>query len=139
MPDPLLLTAAAAVCVLVFRFALHGRRRRAAMRAMAIELAWSPVEEQRIAPDIAPSIEAAERQLALILGRMRAYLRDPYDVGTSRIRGDGEFEDCLDLVARLREHIAVLEGAAIADGPDGRSRLRRQVLDGLLWEAWTAR
>jgi hypothetical protein len=63
---------------------------------------------------------------------MRAWLRDPYDVAASRIRGDDEFEACLDLAARLRERIAALQGAAVAQGPEARSRLRGQILKGLL-------
>jgi hypothetical protein len=135
MNDPVLLTAAAATCLLVLLHALRARRRRrSAMRAaIAVTQAWTPaVEPAEDGPDIAPSVEAAERQLALILGRMRAWLLDPYDVAASRIRGDDEFEACLDLAARLRERIAALQGAAVAQGPEARSRLRGQILQGLL-------
>lgn len=139
MDTDALLTLTAAACALASLVVLRRLRRRAATRVLAAELAWTAPQPQRAAPaTAAPSIEAAERELALLLPRMRAYLRDPYDVEASRIRGDDEFERCLDLAARLRERIAAFGGAAVADDPEARHRLRRQILKGLLAERGAA-
>ena len=42
-------------------------------------------------------VEGAERQLGMLLRRMRAYRRAPYNFASSRISNDAEFERCLDL------------------------------------------
>jgi hypothetical protein len=106
---------------------LGRRRRRAAARA-----APPPGTQGHLRPDhLAPTVEAAELQLALLFRRMRAYLRDPYDRAASRIGGEAEFEACLDLAAGLSLRIGELGGAAAA-GPAERERVRGQILDGLM-------
>src|SRR4051794_10267614 len=47
------------------------------------------------------TIEDAERRMAVLLRRMRAHLRDPYDYAASRIANEAAFEDCLDRAAAL--------------------------------------
>jgi hypothetical protein len=77
-----------------------------------------------------PTIEAAEREMAVLLRRMRAYLRDPYDFSASRINGEAAFEECLDRAATLGIRIAELGGAASADLAE-RDRMRGLILEGL--------
>ena len=45
--------------------------------------------------------------MAVLLRRMRAHLRDPYDFTVSRIAGEAAFEDCLDRAAALGSCIAL--------------------------------
>src|SRR3712207_5871140 len=107
-------------------------RRHAAAR-VATRPAGSPAAagECRWSGDLAPTIEAAELQIALLFRRMRAYLRDPYDFATSRIAGEAQFEDCLDLAADLSIRIGDLCGAATLDMAE-RERIRGQILQGLM-------
>jgi hypothetical protein len=79
---------------------------------------------------LAPDIEAAERQLGLLLRRMRAYQRAPYDFARSRIPDDAEFERCLDLATALGLRIRELSGASMADARE-RERIRDQILESL--------
>jgi hypothetical protein len=79
---------------------------------------------------LAPDLEAAERQLGLLLRRMRAYRRAPYDCARSRIRNDAEFEGCLDLATALGLRIGELSGAPMA-APRERERIRDQIVEGL--------
>jgi hypothetical protein len=80
---------------------------------------------------LAPTIEAAEQQLALLYRRMRAYLRDPYDYAESRITSELAFEQCLDLAVSLNICMSDLSGAASA-GAEERDRIRGLILQGLL-------
>jgi hypothetical protein len=80
---------------------------------------------------LAPTIEAAEQQLALLYRRMRAYLRDPYDYAESRITSELAFEQCLDLAVSLNIRMSDLSGAASA-GAEERDRIRGLILQGLL-------
>ena len=73
-----------------------------------------------------PSIEDAERQLGILLRRMRAYLQSPYDFAASRIRSAAEFERCLDLATALYLALDELSGAPPATAAD-RERVRDQV------------
>ena len=63
----------------------------------------------------------------MLLRRMRAYSRAPYNFASSRIRNDAEFERCLDLATALGLHIGELSGACIAP-PIERERIRDQIL-----------
>jgi hypothetical protein len=106
-------------------------RRRAATVAGAAAQAPAAVRSGLGRSDHpAPTVVEAELQLALLLRRMRAYLRDPYDVSRSRIADDAEFEGCLDLAAALRARVADLCGAGAAE-PGERERMRGQILEGL--------
>jgi hypothetical protein len=78
-----------------------------------------------------PTIEAAECEMAVLLRRLRAHLRDPYDFTASRITSEAAFEECLDLAAALGARIAELGGAAPV-GPAGRERMRGLILEGLM-------
>jgi hypothetical protein len=80
---------------------------------------------------LSPTIEDAERRMAVLLRRMRAHLRDPYDFTVSRIAGEAAFEDCLDRAAALGSCIAELGGAAPAS-PAERERTRGLILEGLM-------
>ena len=75
-------------------------------------------------------VEGAERQLGMLLRRMRAYRRTPYNFVSSRIRNDAEFEHCLDLATMLGLRIGELSGASIAT-PRERERIRDQILQSL--------
>jgi hypothetical protein len=102
-------------------------RRRAAPRAAGPITAG---EGERL-DHLAPSVETAELQLAMLFRRLRAYLRDPYDFAASRIAGEAQFEDCLDLAADLSIRAGDLCGAATT-GPAERERVRGQILQGLM-------
>ena len=78
-----------------------------------------------------PTIEAAEREMATQLRRMRAYLRDPYDFTASRIADEIAFEECLDRATANGARIAELGGAAPAC-PVERERTRGLILESLL-------
>ncbi|WP_157033986.1 hypothetical protein [Belnapia moabensis] len=69
--------------------------------------------------------------MAMLLRRMRAYLRDPYDYATSRIVGEAAFETCLDRAGILGARIAELGGAAPA-GASEHERTRGLILEGLI-------
>lgn len=77
------------------------------------------------------TIEAAERRMAVLLRRMQAHLRDPYDFAASRIASEAAFEDCLDRAAALGTRIAELGGAAPASQAE-RERTRGLILEGLM-------
>jgi hypothetical protein len=86
-----------------------------------------------VAPEyqLSPTIEDAERRMAVLLRRMRAHLRDPYDFNVSRISGEAGFEDCLDRATALGTWIAELGGAAPASQAE-RERTRGLILEGLM-------
>ena len=69
--------------------------------------------------------------MAVLLRRMRAHLRDPYDFAASRIASEAAFEDCLDRAAALGTRIAELGGAAPATQAE-RERTRGLILEGLM-------
>ena len=77
------------------------------------------------------TIEDAERRMAVLLRRMRAHLRDPYDFAASRIASEAAFEDCLDRAAALGTRIAELGGAAPVTQAE-RERTRGLILEGLM-------
>jgi hypothetical protein len=81
-------------------------------------------------PAGAVDVAGAERQLGMLLRRMRAYTRAPYNFANSRMSSDAEFERCLDLATALCLHIGELSGACIAT-PRERERMRDQILQGL--------
>jgi hypothetical protein len=86
---------------------------------------------------LSPTIEDAERRMAVLLRRMRAHLRDPYDFTISRIAGEAGFEECLDRAAALGTRIAELGGAAPASQAE-RERTRGLILEGLMTSHRTA-
>ena len=69
--------------------------------------------------------------MAVLLRRMRAHLRDPYDFAASRIASEAAFEDCLDRATALGTRIAELGGAAPANQAE-RERTRGLILEGLM-------
>jgi hypothetical protein len=69
-------------------------------------------------------IEAAERQPGMLLRRMRAYRRAPYNFVSSCIKNAAEFDRCLDLATALGLRIGELSGALIA-APRERERIPR--------------
>jgi hypothetical protein len=107
------------------------RRRREAERAACPAVTTLVVHEEHQSEYLAPTIEAAERQLALLYPRMRAYLRDPYGYAESRITSEAAFEQCLELAINLNIRIGELSGASSA-GTEERDRIRGLVLQGLL-------
>ena len=111
-----------------------GRRRAAAAvrAASACPVVAGAGERRRPGGDLAPTVEAAELQLALLFRRMRAYLRDPYDLAGSRIAGEAQFEECLDLAAGLSIRIGDLCGAGTPLDAAERDRVRGQILQGLM-------
>ena len=100
-----------------------GRRRRSGTEMVpdALQIAEPGAEY------LPASIEAAERQLGMLLRRMRAFERAPYAFSASRILDDAEFERCLDAVTVLSIHIAELSGG-ITPGPAERERIRHQIV-----------
>jgi hypothetical protein len=78
-------------------------------------------------PTLDIEIESAERQLGMLLRRMRAYRRAPYDFAASRISNDADFERCLDLATTLSMRIEELSGAAVVPA----ERIRDQLLQSL--------
>lgn len=101
-------------------------RRRASRRAMQATSAQS--DQSRQAREyLAPSIESAERQLGILLRRMRSYMRAPYAFEESRIRDAADFERCLDLATALCLRREELSGGS-APSPLQRERVRDQVL-----------
>ena len=114
--------ATAPLAGLVAALVRYRRQRRAAL-----------VFHGRCAPrdhHLPATIEAAEGEIAVILRRMRAYLRDRYDYTASRIADEAAFETCLDRVTVLGAQIAELGGAAVDQTE--RERIRGLVLEGLL-------
>jgi hypothetical protein len=73
------------------------------------------------------STEAAERQLGMLLRRMRAYKRAPYDFARSRILHDSDFEHCLDQATLLSIRVAEFGGDLVATSEE-RERIRFQIL-----------
>jgi len=69
--------------------------------------------------------------MAVLLRRMRAYLRDPYDFTVSRIADEAAFEECLGRAAALGTQIAELGGAPTASLAE-RERTRGLILEGLM-------
>lgn len=106
------------------------QRGRGQSRAAAQPSFAQPRGSLPAALHLAPDLEAAERQLGLLLRRMRAYRRAPYDCARSRIRNDAEFEGCLDLATALGLRIGELSGAPMA-APRERERIRDQIVEGL--------
>ena len=86
---------------------------------------------------LSPTIEDAERRMAVLLRRMRAHLRDPYDFTVSRIADEAGFEECLDRAAALGTQIAELGGAPPASQAE-RERTRGLILEGLMTSHRTA-
>ncbi len=111
--------------VLLMTTAVAFRRRRS-WRSPIPEL---PPPPQRGAQTEAlpPTIEAAERQLGMLLRRMRAYQRSPYDTAQSRIRDEEDFERCLDLATLLSIRVTEFGGGLITTSGE-RERVRSQVL-----------
>jgi hypothetical protein len=107
-----------------------GRRRTAPKAAAGTADPITAGEDQRL-DHLAPTVETAELQLAMLFRRLRAYLRDPYDFAASRIADEAQFEDCLDLAADLSIRAGNLCGAATT-GPAERERARGQILQGLM-------
>jgi hypothetical protein len=103
---------------------LRRRRWRAAYTAPLID---------GTAPDhhLELTIEDAERRMAVLLRRMRAHLRDPYDFAVSRISSEAAFEDCLDRAAALGTRIAELGGAAPASQAE-HERMRGLILESVM-------
>ena len=100
-----------------------GRRRRG-----GAEIVPEPPPVALPSSDYLPStIEAAERQLGLLLRRMRAFERAPYAFSASRILDDAEFEHCLDVATALSIRIAELSGG-VTPGPAERERIRHQIV-----------
>lgn len=106
------------------------KRRRRAWRGAANEAFAQSDDSGPNCKYLAPDIEAAERELGMVLRRMRAYRCAPYDFASSRIRNDAEFEHCLDLATALGLRIGGLSGASI-DAPTERERIRDQILQSL--------
>ena len=101
--------------------------RRRAWREAA-EAAFIPPDGGGRAAEYLPQdVEAAERQLGMLLRRMRAYWRAPYDFANSRIADDTEFERCLDLATALGIRIEELSGGLLAASAE-RERIRHQIL-----------
>jgi hypothetical protein len=69
--------------------------------------------------------------MAVLLRRMRAHLRDPYDFTASRIADEAGFEECLSRAAALGTQIAELGGAPAASLAE-RERTRGLILEGLM-------
>jgi hypothetical protein len=107
--------------------ALARRRRRRAARAALTIGSGTPPQEYHLPP----TIEAAEREMAVLLRRLRAHLRDPYDFAASRITSEAAFEECLERAAALGARIAELGGAAPV-GPAERERMCGLILEGLM-------
>jgi len=119
------LGAAAVPLAASFATTLVRRRRlQAAQAALAVSRGASEYH-------LSPTIEDAERGMAVLLRRLRAYLRDPYDFTMSRIAGEAAFEDCLDRAGALGSRIAELGGAAPASLAE-RERTRGLILEGLM-------
>ena len=89
----------------------------------------SPQSGSGAADECLPSTtEAAERQLGMLLRRMRAYQRAPYDFAKSRIVNDADFEHCLDLATLLSIRIAEFGGGLVATSEE-RERIRFQLVE----------
>jgi hypothetical protein len=110
---------------LVAALARH-RQSRAARAAFAAGCGL-PRQEYHLPP----TIESAECQMAVLLRRMRAYLRDPYNFAVSRIASEAAFEECLECAVALGARTAELGGAAPL-GPAERERMRGLILQGLM-------
>lgn len=117
--------AASAPLAAGFAATLVRRRRR---HATSAKLAAG-----RFEPDyhLSPSIEDAERSMAVLLRRMQAYIRDPYDFTASRITSEAAFEECLNRAAALGTRITELGGAAPASQAECE-RARGLILEGMM-------
>ncbi len=118
----------AAVAPLAAGFAVRARSRR--RQTVAVAGARAPDHQYHLPP----TIEAAEREMAVLLRRMRAYLRDPYDYTASRIPDEAAFEACLDLAGTLGSRIAELGGAAPASQAE-HERMRGLILESVMISA----
>jgi hypothetical protein len=125
--------AAASVVGLVTMPGRYRRRQAAARAAVNAAVGERPSQEHHLPP----TIETAEREMAMLLRRMRVYLRDPYDYAASRIVGEAAFETCLDRAGILGARIAELGGAA-PSGPSEHERTRGLILEGLMVGSRTA-
>jgi hypothetical protein len=101
--------------------------RRRSWRAVTQAAFTLPDGSGQPAEYLPTSVEAAERQLGMLLRRMRAYWRAPYDFASSRIVNDTDFERCLDLATALGIRIEELSGGLIA-APAERERIRNQIV-----------
>ncbi len=120
--------AAAPVAGLVAALGRYQRRQQAAAHSAGmVAVGGRPSQEHHLPP----TIEAAEREMAMLLRRMRAFLRNPYDYAASRIVGDAAFETCLDRAGILGAQIAELGGAAPASSSE-HERTRGLILEGLM-------
>jgi hypothetical protein len=120
--------AAAPVTGLIAALSRYRRQQREAAQAVVITaVSGKPSQEHHLPP----TTESAEREMAMLLRRMRAYLRDPYDYTASRIIGEAAFEACLDRASVLGVRIAELGGAAPAS-PSEHERTRGLILEGLM-------
>ncbi|WP_157033823.1 hypothetical protein [Belnapia moabensis] len=131
MADPLWILvglAAAPVAGLLAALGRYRRQQQVAARATGMAAAGGRPSQEFHLP---PTIEAAEREMAMLLRRMRAYLRDPYDYATSRIVSEAAFETCLDRAGILGNRIAELGGAAPAS-PSEHERTCGLILEGLM-------
>ena len=100
-----------------------GRRRRGGPEIIR-EPPRTTTPEREYLPS---SIEAAERQLGMLLRRMRAFERAPYAFSDCRILDDTEFERCLDAATALSIRIAELSGG-VAPGAAERERIRHHIV-----------
>jgi len=124
--DPLWALATIAAAMVSLSAALAGWARYGRRQKPYVSECVAPARDYHLPP----TIEAGEREMAVLLRRMRAYLRDPYDFSVSRITCETAFDDCLDRAAALGNRIAELGGAAPAD-PVERARARGLILDSL--------
>ena len=108
-----------------------GTRRRAAVRSFADSAFKPPPGDDLHGTCDILTIEEAERQLALVYRRLRAYLRNPYDFEGAKIKDEAGFDHCLDLAASLNIRISDLGGAVTPPGEEGRQQVRQQILEGL--------
>jgi hypothetical protein len=125
MIDDLWTVASFGPALCVGTAAAFAKRRRRIRRSAAAAL--TPPDDDKRAAYVPQNIEAAEGQLGMVLRRMRAYRRAPYDFAKSRIFTDTEFEHCLDLATALGIRIGELSGA-LSDAPEERERIRHQIL-----------
>jgi hypothetical protein len=100
-----------------------GRRASGTGREMASEPPYGGEQTAEYRP---PSIEAAERQLGMLLRRMRVYQRAPYEFAASRILNDTDFERCVDLATALSIRIGELSGGVLAEAAE-RERIRHHI------------
>jgi hypothetical protein len=107
-----------------------GARRAATLRLVAAAAAEAPAGNPSSDVERLSGNEA-ELELCLLYRRLRAYLRDGYDVERSRIKDQAGFEACLDRAVALNVRIAQVHGAEIPADEEARSEVRAQLLAGL--------